>query len=185
LFCPNDARELCGKEYTVNEVLTEILKDKEYYGSTGGATFSGGECMLQIDFLEEILRSCKQHNIHTAIETSGFAAESTIRKVLKYCDLVLFDIKETDNERHLEYTGTSLNNILRNLKVVNDMKVPFVIRLPIIPGINNREDHLQLYCLHHKYRHRSDRFCQELLSGSSPPVRHRQKRPGMLVFLSA
>lgn len=134
--------EKIGQTITPEEVFQEIIKDKVFYETSGGGvTISGGEPLYQPEFTTEILRHCKENNIHTAIETSGFAAESTIRKVLKYCDLVLFDIKETDNERHLEYTGTSLNNILRNLKVVNDMKVQFVIRLPIIPGINDREDH--------------------------------------------
>ena len=71
LYCPNDAREICGKEYTVEEVLSEILKDKDYYNATGGVTFSGGECMLQIDFLKAILKKCKENGIHTAVDTAG------------------------------------------------------------------------------------------------------------------
>ena len=72
LYCPHDAREICGKEYTVDEVMREILKDKVFYeNSGGGVTFSGGECMLQIDFLEEILKECKKNGIHTAVDTAG------------------------------------------------------------------------------------------------------------------
>ena len=73
--CPNDAKELCGKDYGVDEVLKEILKDKDFYNvSGGGVTFSGGECMLQIDFLFEILKKCKENGIHTAVDTAGNVA---------------------------------------------------------------------------------------------------------------
>ena len=72
LYCPHDAREICGREYTVDAVLREILKDKSFYeASGGGVTFSGGECMLQIDFLVEILKVCKENGIHTAEDTAG------------------------------------------------------------------------------------------------------------------
>ena len=72
LYCPNDAREICGKKYSVEEVMKEILKDQSFYkNSGGGATFSGGECMLQIDFLEELLVECKKYGIHTAVDTAG------------------------------------------------------------------------------------------------------------------
>ena len=134
--------EKIGQTITAEEVFQEIIKDKVFYETSGGGvTISGGEPLYQPEFTTEILRRCKENNIHTAIETSGFAAESTIRKVLKYCDLVLFDIKETDKEKHLEYTGAPLGVVLQNLKTVNDSKVPFVIRLPIIPGMNDRDDH--------------------------------------------
>ena len=72
LYCPNDARKICGREYTVDEVFAEIVKDKSFYdNSGGGATFSGGECMLQPDFLCEILKKCKENGIHTAVDTAG------------------------------------------------------------------------------------------------------------------
>jgi len=134
--------ENIGKIISAQDIFDEIVRDKVFYEtSNGGVTISGGEPLYQPEFSAEILRICKENGIHTAIETSGYATEDTIRKVLKYCDLVLFDIKETDAEKHLKYTGVDLNIILRNLKIVNDMKVPFVIRLPVIPGINDREDH--------------------------------------------
>jgi pyruvate formate lyase activating enzyme len=134
--------EKIGKTVSVQEIFDEIIKDKVFYETSGGGvTVSGGEPLFQSEFTAEILRLCKQNGIHTAVETSGFASESNLIKVLKYCDLVLFDIKETDNEKHLEYTGVSLDIILQNLKSVNDMKVPFVIRMPIIPGFNDRKEH--------------------------------------------
>lgn len=134
--------EIVGKTISVQEIFDEILKDKVFYETSGGGvTISGGEPLYQPEFTTEILRLCKESKLHTCIETSGFAIESTIRKVLKYCDLVLFDIKETDAKKLLEYTGATLNIVLQNLKIVNDMKIPFVIRLPIIPGINDRNEH--------------------------------------------
>ena len=91
LLCPNNAREICGKEYTVEEVLTEILKDKDYYCKTGGVTFSGGECMLQIDFLLEILKQCKQNGIHTAVDTAGNVPWDNFQRIIPYVDLFLYD----------------------------------------------------------------------------------------------
>ena len=104
-------------------------------------TISGGEPLFQPEFTAEILRRCKEKGIHTAIETSGFASPAVWKDVVTYCDLVLFDIKATDEEKHLEYTGVPLNIILRNLKTVNEMQIPFVVRLPIIPGLNDRKAH--------------------------------------------
>ena len=134
--------EKIGQTITAEEVFQEIIRDKVFYETSGGGvTISGGEPMFQPEFTSEILRCCKENGIHTAIETSGFATANTFEKVLKYCDLVLFDIKETDAKKLLEYTGATLNIVLQNLKIVNDMKIPFVIRLPIIPGINDRNEH--------------------------------------------
>lgn len=134
--------EKIGKTISPQEAFDEIVRDKVFYETSGGGvTISGGEPLYQPELTTEILRLCKENNIHTAIETSGYASESAIKKVLKYCDFVLFDIKETDEENHLEYTGAPLGVVLQNLKIVNDSKVPFVIRLPIIPGHNDRDDH--------------------------------------------
>ncbi len=134
--------EKIGQTITAEEVLQELLKDKVFYETSGGGvTISGGEPLFQLEFTTEILRLCKEKGIHTAIETGGFASPDHLCSVLKYCDLVLFDIKETNEEKHMEYIGAPLAVILQNLKIVNDTKVPFVIRLPIIPGINDREDH--------------------------------------------
>ena len=134
--------EIVGKTISVQEILDEILKDKVFYETSGGGvTISGGEPLFQPEFTIRILKACKEQGIHTAIETSGFATKEIFSKVIEYCDLVLFDIKETDAKKLLEYTGATLNIVLQNLKIVNDMKIPFVIRLPIIPGINDRNEH--------------------------------------------
>ena len=128
---------------SAQEIFSEIVRDKVFYETSGGGvTISGGEPLYQPEFTKEILRLCRENNIHTAIETSGYASENALRKVLQYCDFVLFDIKETDAEKHSEYTGVPLNVVLQNLKTVNDSAVPFVIRLPVIPGINDRDEHI-------------------------------------------
>ena len=112
-----------------------------YDTSGGGVTVSGGEPLFQPEFTAEVLELCRKNGIHTAIETCGYANRQALQTVLKFCDLVLFDIKETNESRHLEYTGVGQRTILENLRQINDQKKPFVIRLPIIPGLNDKEEH--------------------------------------------
>ena len=134
--------EKIGQTVSAQEVFDEIKRDKTFYETSGGGvTISGGEPLFQPKFTAEILRLCRESGIHTAIETSGFSNADTFVSVLKHCDLVLFDIKETNEKNHFEYTGVSLKPILQSLKIANEMKIPFIIRLPIIPGINDRENH--------------------------------------------
>lgn len=136
LYCPQDARKICGKEYTALEVLNEILKDKEYYGNSGGVTFSGGECMLQIDFLEEILKECKQYKIHTAIDTAGNVPWEYFEKILPHTDLFLYDVKCFSEDLHKDGTGVSNRLILENLQKLSENKAEIIIRIPVIPEFN-------------------------------------------------
>ena len=140
--CQTKALELCGKSMSTEEVLKEVERDKIFYDcSSGGVTISGGEPLFQPLFTAEILKECHKSGIHTAIETSGYAKESDLNAVLDHCDLVLFDIKETNEEKHKFYTGVSLSVILNNLEIVNERKIPFIIRAPIIPSINDNKEH--------------------------------------------
>lgn len=142
-LCFNDAKEICGKKYTVDEVLNVILKDKAFYdNSNGGVTFSGGECMLQIDFLFEILKKCKENKVHTAVDTAGNVPWDYFEKILKYTDLFLYDIKLFDNERHIEYTGCGNKVILDNLKGLFEAGANVCIRIPIISGVNDNTDEM-------------------------------------------
>ncbi len=142
--CSSGALEVYGKTISADEAYAEIKKDKHFYDmSGGGVTVSGGEPLFQPDFTAELLKVCRENGIHTAIETSGFADEKALLAVLAYCDLVLFDIKETDEERHRQYTGVSLTPILRNLSLINERGIPFQIRAPIIPLLNDREAHFK------------------------------------------
>lgn len=144
LYCPHDAREICGKKYTADEVLCEILKDKSLYDiSNGGVTFSGGECMLQIEFLTEILKACKENGIHTAVDTAGYVPHERFEQILPYTDLFLYDVKCFDSEKHKLYTGVGNELILENLKRLFKTGTPIWIRIPIIPSINDSEEELQ------------------------------------------
>lgn len=138
LYCPVDARKVCGKEYTVDEVFAEIIKDKSYYeNSGGGVTFSGGECMLQIDFLCEILKKCKENGLHTAVDTAGHVPFDSFEKILPYTDLFLYDIKIFDREKHKKYVGAHNDLILENLKKLFKANAKIWIRIPIIPTVND------------------------------------------------
>jgi pyruvate formate lyase activating enzyme len=142
-YCPHDAREICGKEYTVDEVLREIRKDKTFYKTSGGGvTFSGGECMLQMDFLEAILKECKRNGIHTAVDTAGHVPFVCFERILPYTDLFLYDIKCYDSEKHKKYTGASNELILSNLKRLLQSGKAIWIRIPIIPDVNDNEEEL-------------------------------------------
>ena len=143
LFCPNDAREICGKEHTVDEVLVEILKDKEYYASGGGVTFSGGECMLQIDFLSEILQKCKENGVHTAVDTAGNLPWGYFEKIFPNTDLFLYDLKCFSDELHKDGTGVSNHLIKENLEKISKTDKVLIVRIPIIPDYNAEEEELR------------------------------------------
>lgn len=144
ILCPNDARKVCGKEYTPEEVLNEVIKDKTFYDtSKGGVTFSGGECMLQIDFLSETLKLCKENGLHTAVDTAGCVSWEHFQKILPYTDLFLYDIKCFDEEKHKNYTGVSNKLILENLKKLSDTTdKEIIIRIPVIHGVNDDENEM-------------------------------------------
>ena len=143
LYCAHDAREICGRDYSVDEVLREILKDKPFYeNSGGGVTFSGGECMLQIDFLEELLKECKQNGIHTAVDTAGHLPWNAFERILPYTDLFLYDLKCADGETHKRYTGVDNRLILDNLKKLLSSGAPLWIRIPVIPEVNGTKEEM-------------------------------------------
>lgn len=144
LFCPNDAREICGEELSVDEIFAEILKDKAYYDtSSGGATFSGGESMLQIGFMEEILKKCKSHDIHTAVDTAGAVSWMCFEKILPYTDLFLYDIKAITPTLHRTYTGVDNRLILENFKKLYEQAARIIVRIPVIGGFNDSEEEMQ------------------------------------------
>ena len=143
-ICFNDAKEICGKEYTVDEVFSEVIKDKAFYETSGGGvTFSGGECMMQIDFLLEILKKCKENGIHTAVDTAGHIPWDKFKKILPYTDLFLYDIKSMNDEIHKEYTGVTNTLILENLAKLLKTNVDVWVRVPVIPGVNDTEEEMK------------------------------------------
>ena len=142
--CYAQARELVGHEMTVSEAMAEIEKDIPFFDeSGGGATFSGGEPLLQPDFLLALLRACKDKEIHTALDTCGFASWKVLDRVRRYVDLFLYDLKIMDEARHQEYTGMTNKLILKNLRMLSEQAHNIVLRLPIVPGINDSDENLR------------------------------------------
>ena len=142
--CYHGAREVSGKEMTVAEVMTEIERDVPFYDqSGGGVTFSGGEPLSQHKFLAELLRECKVQEIHTVVDTSGFAAWEVVDRIRENVDLFLYDLKVIDENRHRKYTGTSNKLILSNLKRLSQSGAQIEIRIPLIPGVNDDVGNLE------------------------------------------
>lgn len=142
--CSPQALELAGTEKTVDEVIADVLKDKAFYDNSGGGiTISGGEPMFQFEFTYELLKEAKNKGLHTCIETCGYAREEDYKKISKLVDIFLFDYKETDPGKHKEYTGVSNELILKNLKMLDELGCKTVLRCPIIPTLNNRDDHFE------------------------------------------
>ena len=148
LYCHNpDTWDLLnGREITVEEVLSEYNKNRDFYAK-GGITVTGGEPLLQVDFLTELFKAAKQENIHTCIDTSGitFNSENTdkIDKLLQYTDLVMLDIKHIDNDEHIKLTGKSNKNILQFAKHLEALRKPVWIRHIIVENITDNPEHLK------------------------------------------
>ena len=142
--CFNDAKQICGKEYTVGEIFNTIQKDKLFYEtSNGGVTFSGGECMLQIDFLRKILKKCKDNNINTAVDTAGAIPWKYFESIIPYTDLFLYDIKAFNSNVYKEFVGISNELILNNLKKLFEHEATVSIRIPIIPTVNDTAEEIR------------------------------------------
>ncbi len=136
--CYAHARLLIGRSMSVDEVIAEVIQDKDFYDrSGGGVTLSGGEPLLQNDFTIEILQKCRQSGIHTAIETNLSWPWERIAAVLPLLDVLMMDVKLIDPIRHKEATGASNRQILDNLCRLANEKIPVIVRTPIIPGVND------------------------------------------------
>jgi len=135
--------ELIGREVSVNEIMTEIIKDRIFYDeSGGGATFSGGEPLMQLDFLQALLTECKNEEIHTTVDTSGFASSDSFKRINDSVDLYLYDIKLMNDDEHKKYTGISNQIINENLKNLLEFGMNVRIRIPLIPGITDTDKNL-------------------------------------------
>ncbi len=142
--CHAGGRELVAKTMTVSEVMAEIEKDVIFYDeSGGGVTFSGGEAMMQPEFLLEILKSCQKQEIHTAVETCGFVSLDSLQTISKYVDLFLYDIKLMDSEKHQAVIGVPNELILNNLRWLAEHHPKVIVRVAIIPGVNDDDETLQ------------------------------------------
>lgn len=155
--CCTNSKQVMGKKMTVDEVLIEILKDRPFYKkSGGGVTFSGGEPLMQPDFLLEILKKCKNLGIDTAIETSGYGSSIVLEEAAEYLDTIHFDIKHMNDIKHKELTGVSNKLILDNLIKLNNKleEKKVIVRIPVIPGYNDSEENISL----------TAQFCTQLKS---------------------
>ncbi len=137
--CPADALSMSIKELTDEEYFRLVQRQKRLSGDSGGITFSGGEPLMQGEAILALIRSS---DIHTAIETCGYAEEALFREVIEAVDYVMFDLKLADDAAHKKYTGVSNGPILKNLEILRNSGTPFIIRTPLIPGITDTKANL-------------------------------------------
>ena len=142
--CPAGALEILGKEMTAQEVMATVLRDRAYYDmSGGGVTFSGGEPTFQPEFLLELLKLSKEAGLHTCLETNGYIPKSVLEPLTGLVDLFLLDYKITDPSALQSYTGASGNLWNCTLETLQRAGKEAVLRLPVIPGINDDEAHFR------------------------------------------
>lgn len=141
-LCP--ATELFGKEMSAESVIAEVMRDSIFYETSGGGmTLTGGEPMAQFDFTMELLRLGKEAGLHICMETCGFSSAEKYALCAEYVDLFLWDWKLTDRELHKMYTGVYNDTIIDNLRLLDSMGAKFVLRCPVIPGINDNDGHFR------------------------------------------
>ena len=141
--CPGKALEMVGMEMTVDEVISEVLRDLPFYGKVGGMTLSGGEPLQQFDFALALLKRAKKEGMHTCIETCGFVPREKIMEIAEYVDIFLYDWKLTDAELHKKYTGVYNYMIAENLHFLDALGSKIVLRCPLIPSVNDTEEHFE------------------------------------------
>ncbi|MBO4352736.1 MAG: glycyl-radical enzyme activating protein [Eggerthellaceae bacterium] len=141
--CLNKAMNRMGEEKTVDDVWKVVRRDRDFYEeSGGGVTVSGGEPLTQADFVAELFERFHDEGIHTCLDTTGFASEEALRKVLPHTDLVLFDLKHMDSAKHQEVVGVPNEPIHENLMTILAEGVPVIIRIPYIPGFNDDDENM-------------------------------------------
>lgn len=142
--CPADAIKQWGMELSVEEAMETIRKDRSYYESSGGGvTLSGGEPLVQDRFSAALLRACKEEGIHTCMETTLYADWKVIEEMLPVTDLFIADLKHMDSEAHKIYIGAPNEKILSNLERLSGTGKPIILRIPVIPGVNDSPDNIR------------------------------------------
>lgn len=135
-----------GEYKSVDEIISEVMKDEAFYEeSNGGVTLSGGEVLYQADFATELLRQLKAKNIHTASETTGFAKAEVFQKFIEQVDLLYFDVKHHEEAQHKAGTGVSLKPILKNLSLALEQQQNLVVRIPVIPNYNDGSENAEAF----------------------------------------
>jgi len=139
--CPAKSLYICGDEYSPEKLMERVRRERPFFErSSGGVTVSGGECLNQIDFLEDFLKLCKAEGIHTAVDTTGFAQYENIKRILPYTDLFLYDLKFMDSELHKRFTGVPNELILDNAKKIAADGGKLQVRIPIVPPFNDSDE---------------------------------------------
>jgi len=142
--CLADAREIIGRKMTAAQVIAEVEKDLIFYDqSGGGVTFSGGEPLMQGDFLLALLRECRSRGLHTVVDTTCYCDAGLLRNVAEQTDLFLCDIKHMDSAQHERYTGVGNEVILENIRNLAQAGKRIIIRFPIVPGFNDNSDNIE------------------------------------------
>ncbi len=142
--CPAGAREIVGQKMTVAEVMAQVKKDTIFYDqSGGGATFSGGEPLMQPEFLLALLAACRAEGIRTAVDTTCHAEPQIVRRTAETADLFLCDIKHMNGPLHRQFTGVGNERILSNIRMLSALAREIYIRIPIIPGFNSGRDNIE------------------------------------------
>ena len=142
--CYQEALRLSGRWYTVEELMAVLHRDRQFW-ENGGVTFSGGDPLLQKEFLLRALKRCREESIHTAIETSGYAMRQDFLEIMSYIDLAFVDVKHMDSSRHMEKTGRENGVILENIAALSASAWPgrLILRIPVIEGYNDSDDNMK------------------------------------------
>ena len=144
--CPRNLVRICGEEYTSEKLVKKLEKNLDILnGSGGGVTFSGGEPLMQAEFLFECL-TLLQGKTNRGLQTTGFCEQSTFEKILTQTDLVLYDLKLFQENEHIRYTGVGNQNILKNYQILAKSGVKFITRIPLIPTVTDTEENIRLLC---------------------------------------
>lgn len=144
MACPNDSLKAFGKKMTVAEAVKIIAEDRNFYNqSGGGVTISGGDPLVQWQWVREVLKACRNIDIHTCVESELHCKTEVLESVLPYTDLLIADLKLMDTAAHRKYTGVGNEQILKNFRYAGMKSVPMVVRIPIIPGVNDSEGNMK------------------------------------------
>lgn len=143
-ICPTASQQIIGQKISAENAIKEIEKDHIFFEtSNGGVTFSGGEPLMQHEFLKETLKLCKKRSIHTALDTSGFCHSDVFNTLIKFNDLFLYDLKIIDDQQHKKYTGVSNKKIIKNLDILQEKEKDIIIRFSIVKGITDTKENLR------------------------------------------
>ena len=143
--CLNEALQIAGRAYTVDELMRILVRDQDFWGSQGGVTFSGGEPLFQAEFLLAVLKKCRSTYVHTTVETSAHTSTDLLMEILKWTDWMFIDIKHMDSAAHRALTGAGNELILQNIEAVasTGWDGRLIIRVPVVPGYNDTVENLQ------------------------------------------